>query len=135
MLLCKLSAEVSLSLLGKTIKLNTTKKDLGLTLNSHLMMITYDDHIINFISSCMANLCQIYRVKKCFDKHTLILIIQCLVMSKLFNYSSASTNTLSTNIKKLFSNKRTFDHITRVLKDLKWSPAEDKRYSDIYVID
>ena len=65
-------------------------KDLGMTFDSYL---TYDQHITNLVSSCMNSLCQINRVKKCFDKEALILIISTLVMNKMFYCSTAWSNT------------------------------------------
>ena len=49
--------------LGEEINPTTNAKDLSLTLDSHL---TYDYHIKNIVSSCMAKLCQINRVKDSF---------------------------------------------------------------------
>jgi hypothetical protein len=46
-------------------------------------------------------LCQIYRVKDCFNKNTLKLIIESLVLSKLFYCSTVWANTSDSNIKKL----------------------------------
>ncbi|CAB3994943.1 Hypothetical predicted protein [Paramuricea clavata] len=52
-----------------------------MTIDSYL---TYDQHITNLVSSCMNSLCQINRVKKCFDKEALTLIVSALVMNKMF---------------------------------------------------
>ena len=50
--------------LGKSLEPVASAKDLGMTLDSHL---TYDCHISNVVSSCMAKLCQINRVKNSFE--------------------------------------------------------------------
>lgn len=130
-LLLRLPDEMSLSILGESLRPTISASDLGVTLDSHL---TYDDHITKTISSCMAKLCQIYRVKDSFDRDTLILIIQSLVMSKLYYCSTVWANTSSTNIKKLqlvqnfaariITNTRKHDHITPTLKELKWLPVK-----------
>ncbi len=97
-LLGKLLEEMAIIFLGEEITPTTNAKDLGLTLDSHL---TYDYHIKNVVSSCMAKLCQINRVKDSFHGDTLPLIINALVMSKLYYCSTVWSNTSATNIKKL----------------------------------
>ena len=57
----------------------TSAKVLRVILDSGLM---FDSHV-QAISSCMSRLGQINRVKHCFDKHTLTIIINSLVFSKL----------------------------------------------------
>ena len=96
-LLGKLQEEMSITFLGEEIIPTANAKDLGLTLDSHL---TYDYHIKNVVSSCMAKLCQINRVKDSYDRDTLRLIINALVMSKLYNCFTVWSNTSVTNIKK-----------------------------------
>ena len=59
-LLGKLLEETTITFLGEEITPTTNAKDLGLTLDSYL---TYDYHIKKVVSSCMAKLCQINRVK------------------------------------------------------------------------
>ena len=51
------------TLLGKEITSATVAKDLGVVLDPCL---TYNDHIASTVSSCMARLGQINRVKTCF---------------------------------------------------------------------
>ena len=83
-----------LSLLGKEIiPVTLSAKDLGVILDSGL---TFDSHVQATISSCMSRLGQINRVKHCFDKHTLTIIINSLVFSKLL---------LLYNLEQHFSNK------------------------------
>jgi hypothetical protein len=80
-LLGKLLEETTITFLGEEITPTTNAKDLGLNLDSYL---TYDYHIKNVVSSCMAKLCQINRVKDSFDRDSLRLIINTLAMSKLY---------------------------------------------------
>ena len=77
-----------LSFLGKQITPVISGKDLGVIVDSHL---TYDNHINATVSSCISKLCQINRVKDCFEKVTLWLIISALILSKLY-YCSFSSN-------------------------------------------
>jgi hypothetical protein len=77
----------AITFLGEEITPTTNAKDLGLTLDSYL---TYDYHIKNVVSSSMAKLCQINVVKESFDRDTLRLIINALVMSKLYYCSTYS---------------------------------------------
>ena len=64
----KLLEETTITFLGEEITPTTNAKDLGLTLDSYL---TYDYHIKNVVSSCMAKLYQINRVKDSFDRDSL----------------------------------------------------------------
>ena len=118
-LLGKLLEETTITYLGEEITPTTNTKDLGLTLDSYL---TYDYHIKNVVSSCMAKLCQINRVKDSFDRDGLRLIINAFVMSKLYYCSTVWSNTSATNIKKLravenfacriLTNMGRYDHLT-----------------------
>ena len=56
----RFSSSPVLSFPGKSLEPVASAKDLGVTLDSHL---TYDCYISNVVSSCMAKLCQINRVK------------------------------------------------------------------------
>ena len=93
----------------------------------------------------MSKLCQIYRVKDCFNKDTLKLIIESLVLSKLFYCSTVWANTSDSNIKKLqlvqnfavriITGARKYDHITPHLQELGWLPVKDHlRYRDLLIM-
>ena len=97
-LLRRLPNEIAISFLGKEIIPISSAKDLGIILDNNL---TYDQHIHQIISSCMAKLCQINRVKNSFDSNTLCTIISALVLIKLFYCSTVWSNTTAANIKKL----------------------------------
>ena len=131
-LLGKLLEETTITFLGEVITPTTNAKDLGLTLDSYL---TYDYHIKNVVSSCMAKLCQINRVKDSFDRDSLRLIINALVMNKLYYCSTVWSNTSATNIKKLravqnfacriLTNTGRYDHVTPALRAIRWLPVEE----------
>ena len=70
-----------LNLLEKEITPATAAKDLGVMLDPYL---TYNEHIASTVSSCMARLGQINRVKHAFDPTTLTIIVNALVFSKLY---------------------------------------------------
>ena len=90
-MLKKLSGtDFHITVLGEKIIPLQTVKDLGMTLDSSL---TYDKHIVDTVSKCITELCQINRVKHIFDKHTLSLIINALVFSKMYYCSSVWSNT------------------------------------------
>ena len=86
----------------------------------------------------MSILGQINRVKHAFDRKTLITIINTLVFSKMFYCSSVWSNTAEKNLKKLqtvqnfaariVTGTRKYEHITPVLKDLKWLPVKLQLY-------
>ena len=94
----RFSSSPVVSFLGKSLEPVASAKDLGVTLDSHL---TYDCHISNVVSSCVAKLCQINRVKNSFDGKTLEQLISSLVFSKMLYCSTEWSNTSTTNIKKL----------------------------------
>ena len=71
------------SLLGKELIPVKVAKDLGVILDSNL---TYNEHIMSIVSSCMSRLGQIYRVKHVYDQRTLIIII----LSYLVNFFTAA---------------------------------------------
>jgi hypothetical protein len=131
-LLNLLSDDMSLNFLNKTIVPVTSISDLGIILDRNL---TYNEHITQLSSECMAKLCQINRVKHCFDQKTLIYIICAVVMGKLYYCSTVWSNTSFSNIKKLqavqnfacriIANGKKFDHITPILKDIGWLPVKE----------
>ncbi|CAB3998563.1 Hypothetical predicted protein [Paramuricea clavata] len=129
----QLPVDMTINFLNETITPVSFAKDLGMTIDSYL---TYDQHITNLVSSCMNSLCQINRVKKCFDKEALTLIVSALVMNKMFYCSTVWSNTSSTNIKKLqlvqnfacriITNIGKFDHISPGLRELNWLPVKEQ---------
>ena len=98
--------------------------------------MSYDEQISKTVSSCVSRLCQINRVKHVFDQKTLKLVINALVLSKLFYCSSVWSNTAKNSVNKLqfvqnftariVANKRKYDHVTPVLKSLNWLAVNKK---------
>ena len=93
----------------------------------------------------MSKLCQINRVKDCFNKDTLKLIIESLVLSKSYYCSTVWANTSDLYLKKLqlvqnfaariITGGRKFDHITPYLQQLGWLPVKDNiRYRGLIVM-
>ena len=86
----------------------------------------------------MSRLGQINRVKHIFDKRALIIIINALVFSELFYCSSVWGNTTQANLDKfqavqnfacrIVCGAKIFDHITPLLKDLRWLPIRQQLY-------
>ena len=62
----------SLTFMGRELVPENTAKDLGVILDSNL---TYDEHVIKTVSSCMPCPSQISRTTHLFDKRTLITIM------------------------------------------------------------
>ena len=83
------------TLLGKELSPVPSANDLGVQVDETL---TYDEHITNTVSACIARLCQINRVKYIFKTQTLLNIINALVFSKLYYCSSVWSNTSKKNI-------------------------------------
>ena len=121
------SVDLSVSFMGRTLTPVDLARDLGVILDTHL---TYDSHISYLVSSCLSKLVQINRVKKSFDKDTLMLIISSLVFSKMLYCSSVWSNTSKNNIKKLqliqnfackiVTGSQKYDHVTPLLQQLNW---------------
>ena len=89
--------EFHISLSGKELVPADFVKDLGVTFDKYL---TFNEHTINTMSSCISTLAQISRVKHIF-KNELITIINALVFSKLYYCSSVWSNTTMSNVNKL----------------------------------
>ena len=89
---------VTVKILGKEIIPVTVAKDLGIYIDQSL---TYNDHIIKTVSTCLYKLIKINRIKQLLDKKTLLLLINSYVFSKLYYCSTVWSNTSKCNIKKL----------------------------------
>jgi len=70
--------EFRLKLLGKDLELSESVKDLGVIFDKKL---TFNEHIIKTVSSCMFLLGQIDRIKHAFRKDILIFIINSLIFA------------------------------------------------------
>ena len=123
-MLQRLPADFHVSLLGKKVTPSPSARDLGLQVDCTL---SYDDHVTQTVSSCIGSICQINRVKHLFDARTLERVIIALVFSKLYYCSPVWSNTSKKNISKLqnfdcriITGKREFDHMTPVLRELRW---------------
>ena len=116
-----------ITLLEKEIAPVASARDLGVQVDATL---SYNEHITNISSTCMASLCQINRIKHLLDLRTLESVIKSLVFSKLYFCSTVWANTSKTNVRKLqkiqnfaariLTGTRKYDHITPVLNDLGW---------------
>jgi len=86
----------------------------------------------------MARLGQINRVKHAFDSTTLTIIVNALVFSKLYYCCNVWSNTSEYNLSRvqavqnfaarIVSNSCKYDHISLILKDLKWLPVTQQLY-------
>ena len=134
-MLNRLPQNLSMSLLGATLKPVASAKDLGVILDPQS---TYDHHISKTVSSCFSKLYQINRVKESVDKETLKLLISSLVFSKMLYCSTVWSNTSTQNINKLqpirnfaskiVTNSRKFDHVIPFLRQLNWLPFKQLLY-------
>ena len=124
-----------LNLLGKEISPAIVAKDMGVILDPCL---TYNEHIASTVSSCMVRLGQINPVKHAFDPTTLTTIVNALVFSKLYHCCNVWSNTSEYNLSsiqavqnfaaRIVSNSRKYDHISPILKGLKWLPVRQRLY-------
>ena len=124
---------VQLSLLGKQLTPVKAARDLILDTS-----LTFNDHVRTIVASCMSRLGQINRVKHCFNKRSLILIINALVFTKLYYCSSVWSNTSQSNIAKLqavqnfacriVSGAQKYDHVAPILRQFNWLPLKQHIY-------
>ena len=122
--------DVSLTLLGKKIRPAAVAKYLGVILDPCL---TYNDHIASTVSSCMARLGQINRVKHAFDSTTLTIGINAVVFSKLYHCCNFWGNTSAHNLSRIqavqnFAARIVSNSRKYVLKDLKRLPRRQLHY-------
>lgn len=97
-MLQRVPSDFKLVLLEKGLAPVPLVKDLGLFVDSTLSV---DEHITITVSSCMASLVQINRVKHLLDVKTLENVINVLVFSKLFYCCTVWCGTSKKNVKKL----------------------------------
>ena len=98
--------------------------------------LSYDEQITNVVSTCIADLREINRVKHILDERTLIQIINALIFSRMYYFSSVWSNIPTKNINKLqsvqnflariVSGLRKYDHVTPILRPLECLPVEDR---------
>ena len=72
--------------------------------------LSFDEHIMNTVSSCFASLCKINRINHLFDSKSSENVIHTLVFSQ--NFAA-----------RVVTGLRKFEHITPVLRDLNWLPV------------
>ena len=65
--------------------------------------LSFDEHVMQITSKCIASLCQINRVRHVLDKKTLMTVINALVFSRLFYCSSVWGGISMKNVLKLQS--------------------------------
>ena len=131
-MLQRLPDDFYVTLLEKRITPTISARDLGIQLDSTL---SFNEHIANTVSTCIASLCQINRVKHLFDPKILENVISSLVFSKLYYCSNVWSSTTKKNIEKLqkvqnfaariITGTQKYEHITPILKQLNWLPVPD----------
>ena len=128
----RLPENFHITVFDKEIRPVLNAEDLGMLLDSRL---SYDEQITSVVSTCIAGLCQINRVKHILDKRTLTHIINALIFSSMYYCSSVWSNTAKKNITKLqgvqnfaariVTGTRKYDHVTPVLQRLGWLSVQD----------
>lgn len=88
------------SFLGKQLAPVEAAREVAVILDTSL---TFDDQVTATVASCMSRLGQINRVQHCFNKRTLIIIINALVLSKLFSFIALQSGTILHNLTSLNS--------------------------------
>ena len=123
---------------GDIIYPSTHVKNLGVYIDRYML---FDVHINELTKKVMGTLMFISRISHNFDKSTRIIVVQSLVLSLIYYCIEiwGSTNeTLLCNAQKLqnFAAKvaigcsRKYDHVTPILKQLKWLKLKEKHILD-----
>ena len=124
---------------GDIIYPSTHVKNLGVYIDKYML---FDVHINELTKKVMGTLMFINRISHNFNKSTRIIVVQSLVLN-LINYCIdiwGSTNeTLLHNVQKIqnFAAKvavgcsRKYDHVTPIIKELKWLKIKQKHTLDI----
>ncbi len=81
----RLPENFHITVFDKEIRPVLNAEDLGMLLDSRL---SYDEQITSVVSTCIAGLCQINRIKHILDKRTLTHIINALIFSRMYYCSS-----------------------------------------------
>ena len=113
-------------------------KNLGVYMDRHLV---FDIHVNELNKKVMGILMYINRISASFEKRTRIIVVQSLVLS-LINYCiriwGTTNETVIHNVQKLqnFAAKvavggaRKFDHVSPIIKELKWLKVKQKYIFD-----
>ena len=135
--------EPTISLLSKNLIASAFASDLGTILDSTL---SYDEHVTKLVT-CMSKLCQINRVKDCFNKDTLKFIIESLVLN-IINYIIVrrygpihrtqilkNYNLFENFATRIITGARKFDRITPYFQQLGWLSVKDHTsYRDLLLM-
>jgi hypothetical protein len=107
-----------ITFLGKELPVVNSVKDLGMIMDKDL---SFNEHTGTLASELMGKLAMISRIRHLFDKSTLFIVINSLVFTKLFYFSSVWSGTSKLNIAKLqqvqnfaarlWSGKKKYEHI------------------------
>ena len=123
---------------GDIIYPSTHVKNLGVYIDKYML---FDVHINELTKKVMGTLMFINRVSQYFDKSTRTIVVQSLVLS-LINYCikiwGSTNDSLMNNVQKLqnFAAKvavgcpRKYDHVTPIIKELKWLKVKEKHILD-----
>ena len=124
--------DITIRFLGKDLSPSPFCKDLGIIIDS---ILSFNEHIDYLLFSFLGKLCQINRVRHLFTKDVLLVVLNSLVFSKLFYCSTVWSGTTQQNIRKLqllqnfaariLTGKRKYDHISPILKDLRWLTVKE----------
>ena len=120
-----------LTFLGKTIHVEVPIKDLGVILDRNL---SFTEHVDTLASNLVKKLCTLSRIRHILDTSAMSIVINSLVFSMLFYYSSVWSGTCKGNVNnklqliqnfaaRILSGKRKYEHITPTLKQLKLLPV------------
>ena len=134
--------DVTIPFLDKDLSPLPSCMDPGVIFDRHL---SFNEHIDYLSSSLQGKLCQISRVRHLFTKDVLSVILNSLVFSKLFYYSTVRSGTSQQNICRLqllqnfaariLTGKKKYDHISESIKHLGWLPINEMlQFRDVTMV-
>ena len=116
----------NINFLSKNLIPITELKDLGMFLD---FLLSYNKHIHALSSSCISILGQINRVKHLFDRKTLAMIIDTLVLLSVWsNTSEGNIDTIQliqNYAARIIAVVQKFDHISPKISALGWLPIKE----------
>ena len=127
----KNTENIELKIGSATIKCENSAKNIGAILDGEMNM---EAHIRNVVRVCYSHLRQIAHIRPCLTRKATEMIVNASITSRLDFVNSLlqgipecllrKLQNIQNNAAKLILQKRKFDHVTPLLKQLHWLPIE-----------
>ena len=118
--------------MGATIEQSPTAKNLGVTFDAHL---SFDTHVSEVVRRCTGVLSGLCHTRHYLPRDTLVTLVQALAVSTIryaISVYGVCGVTQTSRLQRLLnfgarvvSGRRKFDHISDVMRELRWLSAEN----------